>query len=248
MQRTFGVAAHAALEIGYVEWGGTTYGVGTRQLEVGVGQAGVVPAWSEHRTTLLEGTRAGSVWLDPTMVAGVATAMGRRPPRDVRILPRAGRVARLLSLMRLEVGEAGPGRALAVEALAEALLVEVLRQETGEDPTTSGDARVMRAIQRIEAEYASALTIDSLARTAGMSRFHFGRTFRTETGKSPYAYLIAVRIARAAELLTRGHHGVSEAAFAVGFGDLSRFGRTFRAQMGETPSAFAAARLRARST
>ena len=49
------------------------------------------------------------------------------------------------------------------------------------------------------------------------------------SGKAPYAYLIDLRVQRAAELLRAGRSSVTEAAFAVGFSDLGRFARAFRA-------------------
>ena len=69
-----------------------------------------------------------------------------------------------------------------------------------------------------------------------MSRFHFSRLFRDETGQAPYQYLLRVRLAKATELLRGGHHSVTEAALASGFSDLSRFASMFKKHTGKSPS------------
>ena len=79
------------------------------------------------------------------------------------------------------------------------------------------------------------LPLSRLAREAGMSRFHFGRMFEAEVGKSPYRYLVDVRLACAHTLLKSGHVSVTQTAFRVGYSDLGRFGRAFRAKFGMTP-------------
>jgi AraC family transcriptional regulator len=73
-----------------------------------------------------------------------------------------------------------------------------------------------------------------------MSRYHFSRSFRAELGISPYQWLLQKRVEHAAALLRRRRVSVTEAAFEVGFSDLSRFARAFRDQFGCPPSAFAA--------
>jgi AraC family transcriptional regulator len=97
------------------------------------------------------------------------------------------------------------------------------------------DPRVSASLDRIHLRYAEPLTVQDLARDVGMSRFRFTRLFREQVGEAPYRYLIRVRIAKAAELLRSGRHGVSEAAFTVGFRDLGRFRYMFRREVGWLP-------------
>src|SRR5437870_3949438 len=85
--------------------------------------------------------------------------------------------------------------------------------------TVVRDPRVRRSIECIRARYAEPIGVSELAQAAGMSRFHFGRTFRRETGRSPYRYLVETRLAEAARLLER-RSTVTETAFAVGISDV----------------------------
>ncbi|MFK0043989.1 helix-turn-helix domain-containing protein [Streptomyces sp. NPDC090741] len=71
-------------------------------------------------------------------------------------------------------------------------------------------ARLRRVRDRIDREYAQPLDVEALARGAGMAAGHLSREFRLAYGKSPYAYLMARRIERAAALLRRDDLGVTE--------------------------------------
>ena len=63
------------------------------------------------------------------------------------------------------------------------------------------------------------------------------RVFRAETGLTPHAYVVDVRVRRARELLRAG---VSPAAAAglVGFADQAHLTRAFKARLGVTPGAY----------
>src|SRR5215470_7968013 len=63
--------------------------------------------------------------------------------------------------------------------------------------------RLVRARDRIEDAYAEPLALADLARTAGLSPFHFLRLFQRVFGTTPHAYLARVRIERAQRLLAR---------------------------------------------
>lgn len=77
-----------------------------------------------------------------------------------------------------------------------------------------------------------------LAKQAGMSPYHFVRTFRHVFGKTPHQYLTGVRIDAAKNLLSGGDVSVTEACFEVGFASLGSFSSLFRRQVGRSPSAY----------
>ena len=72
---------------------------------------------------------------------------------------------------------------------------------------------------------------------AGLSRYHFLRAFRRETGVTPHAYLTGRRIA-AAKALLAGDQPLSEVALACGFYDQSHFSRSFKGCTGLTPGQY----------
>jgi AraC-like DNA-binding protein len=79
-----------------------------------------------------------------------------------------------------------------------------------------------------------------LARIAGLSRSHFIRAFRKETGLTPHAYLLDRRFRAASRLLGQGE-APGDVAAACGFFDQSHLNRVFKARMGVTPGIFRAA-------
>lgn len=82
------------------------------------------------------------------------------------------------------------------------------------------------------------ISLSTLADIAGMSRFHFARSFRQTYGQPPHQYLLRRRIALAASLLSRTTIPVSLIAQRVGFSAPARFSTAFRRMMGCSPRSF----------
>jgi AraC family transcriptional regulator of adaptative response/methylated-DNA-[protein]-cysteine methyltransferase len=94
---------------------------------------------------------------------------------------------------------------------------------------------VKRACEQIEsAEEAPRLA--DLAASAGLSRYHFHRVFKTITGVTPKAYAAEMRARRAADKL-RTADTITEAIYDAGFNSSSRFYESTAARLGMTPSA-----------
>ena len=66
-----------------------------------------------------------------------------------------------------------------------------------------------------------------MAQEAALSPRQFRREFRRATGMSPRQYIMRVRLAKAKTMLRAGA-SVTEAAFAVGYDDLTGLERAFR--------------------
>ena len=101
-------------------------------------------------------------------------------------------------------------------------------------------ARLRRARDRMDRDYALPLDVPALARGAFMSPGHFQRSFRAAYGETPYSYLMTRRIERAKALLRRGDMSVTEVCFEVGCTSLGSFSSRFTELVGETPSAYRA--------
>jgi AraC-like DNA-binding protein len=98
----------------------------------------------------------------------------------------------------------------------------------------------------IDERFAEPLTVDQLARAAGLSRYHFIRSFRRAFGCTPGRYLRERRLTRARQLLASSDLPVTDVCFAVGFESLGSFCTLFRRSEGETPAAYRARILEAR--
>ena len=95
--------------------------------------------------------------------------------------------------------------------------------------------RIHAARERLDAEYDGEHSVSALARSIGMSAFHFTRVFTQLVGRPPHRYLTERRLAAARAMLTDGR-SVTETCFACGFNDLSHFSRSFRRRFGVPPS------------
>lgn len=95
-----------------------------------------------------------------------------------------------------------------------------------------------RARDRVDRDYAQPLDLEDLARTAGLSKYHFHRLFTATYGVTPAAYLSRRRIERAQDLLRATNLTVTEVCYAVGFSSLGSFSARFRAVVGEGPREF----------
>ncbi|NBE56566.1 helix-turn-helix domain-containing protein [Streptomyces sp. YC537] len=101
-------------------------------------------------------------------------------------------------------------------------------------------ARLRRARDAMDRDYAQPLDVPALAAVALMSAGHFSRSFRAAYGETPYSYLMTRRIERAQALLRRGDLSVTEVCFEVGCTSLGSFSSRFTELVGETPSAYRA--------
>jgi transcriptional regulator GlxA family with amidase domain len=106
------------------------------------------------------------------------------------------------------------------------------------DPSARDGKRVSDTLYYIERNSKEDLDLDSLAAQAGMSKYHFLRTFHRIVGMAPYQYLLTARLRKVAVRLTTSADLVVNIAFEEGFGDLSTFNRRFRQVFGAPPQKF----------
>ena len=183
-----------------------------------------------------------SVHYSPELIDELQATIGCRWKRRVPAAALTNRLAYLRH--RLATTAASGEAAMAVTTLAGELLVEL---GDAADPGPSrlfSAGQVARYTRRVEAarellseRYALPHTLEGTARAVGMSPFHFSRVFRQMIGVPPHRYLVQVRLKRAAQRLGEGA-GVTEACYAVGFGNLSHFIRSFRRAYGVRPSRY----------
>ncbi len=126
------------------------------------------------------------------------------------------------------------GVRLAVQTLQ--LAGGIVRDSSGAPP--SAIARVTRSVRMIERRPDAALGLGALAREAGLSPYHFLRTFERLTGVTPHQYILRARLREAAMRLAAEPARVLDIALDCGFGDVSNFNRAFRAEFGVTPRVY----------
>jgi AraC family transcriptional regulator len=98
--------------------------------------------------------------------------------------------------------------------------------------------RAVEAALRIDACSHEPIDLESTAKDAGLSPFHFLRLFARVLGVTPHQYVVRSRLRRAARLLAEDARPITDVAFDAGFGDLSNFVRTFHRAAGVSPRGF----------
>jgi AraC family transcriptional regulator len=112
------------------------------------------------------------------------------------------------------------------------------RKHTRVNPTACDRRRAVEAALWIDAHSHESIGLDAIAGEAGLSVFHFLRTFGRVFGVTPHQYLVRSRLRHAARLLVEDARAVTHVAFDVGFNDLSNFVRTFHRAAGIPPHRF----------
>jgi AraC-like DNA-binding protein len=79
-------------------------------------------------------------------------------------------------------------------------------------------------------------SVAAASRAQGVSRSHFSRTLRAQTGLTPRDLRRQLRVARARALI-EGGHDLASAALASGFADQAHMTRQLRSLLGVTPAA-----------
>ncbi|MGQ3055148.1 MAG: AraC family transcriptional regulator N-terminal domain-containing protein [Roseateles sp.] len=95
--------------------------------------------------------------------------------------------------------------------------------------------KIAKAVRRIHDAYSDRLTVDQLAREAGMSIPTFHAHFRAVTQSSPMQYLKSVRLHQARLMMLRGGKTASAASIEVGYESASQFSREFKRFFGLGP-------------
>lgn len=81
------------------------------------------------------------------------------------------------------------------------------------------------------------ISVDDMARRAGLSPSRFNVVFKQHFDMTPYQYLLKLRIEHARELLKDGH-SLQQASEFCGFSDVHQFSKMFKASTGVTPGAY----------
>lgn len=98
------------------------------------------------------------------------------------------------------------------------------------------DFRVRKAIRLITERLESGVNLDRIAREAGLSRPHFFKLFRDQTGLTPNLFLNTLRMERAVDYIVGTARSVTEIGFDLGFSSQSSFTRFFATNVGMCPS------------
>ena len=182
--------------------------------------------------------------LDPVFVSRVAEGLELGADRIELIEKRGGSdptLQHIAMALRDGVQSGAAHDRMYGEGLSTALAVHLLREYgaavLGPKRQDGGLPRekLVRAVEYIQDQLDTDLTVSGIAQAVRMSPDHFTRVFKESTGQSPYQYVVDARVKKARELLTTGNFTISEVARQVGFADQSHLTRHFKRVFGLPP-------------
>ena len=100
------------------------------------------------------------------------------------------------------------------------------------------DFRVRKSIKLMSESPGAEIELDSIARASGLSRPHFYRLFRTQTGVTPNLYLNTLIMEQALDALVATESPIADIGFDLGFSSQSGFTRFFAANVGMAPTEY----------
>ncbi|MDR3618281.1 MAG: AraC family transcriptional regulator [Paludisphaera borealis] len=204
-----------------------------------------IPAECETEASPEEPLLLLAINVEPTMLGEMMLEMDEPPspigptPRGISSTPMTeelgGTICRLLECLKSPLDCRMLGRQTVREVVYRVLQGEqggALRALASRDEHLSRVARVLRFVH---AEYAKPLSVEEMARQAGMSVAAFHHYFKLVTASSPLQYLKRIRLDQARRLMAHDGYNASTAARAVGYESASQFSREFKRLFGVTP-------------
>ncbi|WP_299783589.1 AraC family transcriptional regulator [uncultured Roseobacter sp.] len=132
------------------------------------------------------------------------------------------------------------------EAMSRVLLVKLLQRYGKRRPEEVAltarftSAHYNRVLAMIRDRLDQSISVDDLAREAGMSPSHFSRVFKETLGSTPMQYVLAYRVEQAIRMMAEPARALGDIALTCGFADQAHFSRSFKQVTGQTPRQYRA--------
>lgn len=114
------------------------------------------------------------------------------------------------------------------------LINRIMLSDKGHECVSADAGKIAPALSYINENLTVELNTDDMAALCYMSRYHFMRTFKAQTGCTVHNYIRQKRLVLAARLIREGM-SASAAAVECGFADYSAFHRAFTKTFGVSP-------------
>jgi len=221
-----GLHAHPCHELGLCLSGRHRVEVGGRELEVQAGDLIFYPAGTTHRERT-EGRY-------PMHVCYVHFECAGFPIADpVRLADAGGRIRVLMDWLFAEKRTRTPLTAELTHAIMQSLATQLVRLFRYPDVGLVADTR-----QHVRAHLDAPQALGELAARAGMSKFHFLRTYKRLAGRTPMQDVRFIRLETARQLVMTTALPLKTIAARVGFRDYCHMVHVFQRTLHTTPGQY----------
>lgn len=138
-----------------------------------------------------------------------------------------------------------PGSALMLESLSVQAAIHLLRDSSNSLSLSSlhlveyeDNKSIKKAIEYIVDNYRNSISLSDLAFETHYSPYHLLRLFKHHTGKTPFKFLLDVKIEKAKSFLQHTDYSMSQICDLCGFSCVSYFSQVFKKKTGLTPTQF----------
>lgn len=172
--------------------------------------------------------------VDMTCAEPSLSYAGIKPVKLSEEMQRA--TSKLLNCLQTKLDCSVLGEAAVDEVVYRALLGDLGNPIFAITDSTSNYCKIVTALNYIQNNYKSSLSVDELAKKANMSSSSFYRVFKQSTGYTPLQYIKNLRLHQARYLIVRDGFRISQAACMVGYESVSQFSREFKRYFSIPPS------------
>lgn len=155
-------------------------------------------------------------------------------------VPVSREINSLLAWFMREYKDKKAGMSFVLDVLVTQITITLLRQIKNSCSYIAekriSNANIERTIEYLNDNYQNCFSLQEIAHLANLSPYHFLRQFKKQTGKTPYAYLLDIKIEKAKVMLRSKKHTVTEVCFLCGFNNTSHFATLFKKKVGLSPS------------
>ncbi len=144
-----------------------------------------------------------------------------------------GRMRQMIRWLHADQGELNATARESFQQLFRALITEFTR------PHRQAVQPMAEALRRyVQPRLETRIQVAELAAAAGISRYHYIRRYRRQTGHTPMAEVRRMRLDSARDLLLATALPIKEIARRCGLGSAQAFSRLFATHQGQAPAAF----------
>ena len=216
--------------------------LGGKQYTLGAGDLIVLPARKAHRYFADPEIPWTILWFHITgeRAADHAAALGLDLAHPVLHAPATDELQRAFEEIHRHALDGFTDAGMLAVATAFIRMVGMFRlgARSRNERVRSSEDRLAEVVDAIQQDLLNPWTVSAMAESAAMSVAHFSELFKRQTGMSPMAYVIHLRMQRAAALLQWAEAPVAEVAARVGYEDAYYFSRLFRSVFGVSPRAY----------